>query len=267
MPSFNVPKSGTVGEPAGVKGRAELQPDEFTFQVETMGYRLAWSRACRCPCAPVNDQTEQADPNCELCSGRGWLQFRPELAVMDPHKVGDLDTLQKRILSENTASLIFGVMTGFASTARPWEATGQRYDGSAQLTVRHENKIGHLDRIVNLDVLIPYTQRLQLVDDGRVPLRYYARAVNLMRTFDQVFTKGTHFEVTDGDVTWVGDAPAAGTWLAVHYLVHPTYRIWSWPHVLRSTRVKRKTTSKIGVNKDLPIQAMVQYEWLVDKPE
>ena len=100
-PTLTLPP-GTVGLPDGVKEagrRVDFKPDAFTLAIETKSFgRLAWTQACYCPCVPNNDQTDQPDPNCDLCDGHGWLMFRPAIAETDPKVLGDLNPLQAKLV-------------------------------------------------------------------------------------------------------------------------------------------------------------------------
>src|SRR3990172_5798235 len=108
MPTF-----GIEGLPPATKEtlRADFKVNEFEKLIEVKGYRLAWERAGLCPCKSVNDQTQQSDPNCTLCSGVGWLWFGPAGYVVDQSKVGTLDACQLLVLQKNGAALVKGIMT------------------------------------------------------------------------------------------------------------------------------------------------------------
>lgn len=262
---------GTVGLPEGVKEtgrRVDFKPDGFTLAIETKSFgRLAWTQACYCPCAGNNLQTDQPNPNCTLCEGHGWLMFRPRLSVVDPKIVGGLNPLQTKLLEDNDASIINGIMTSFFGKEEPYAAARRRIEGSANLTVRPENKLGYWDRIVNLDALIPYSQ-IAIADGTDVlPLTYLAAQVNLVRTVDTVYTQGTtvvpeDFILDTGNILFT-TAPGVGTRFAVHYLCHPTWRVIEHPHTTRVTPVKFKTKSPIGDQTPLPTQAVVRYEFLL----
>lgn len=262
---------GTVGLPDGVKEtgrRVDFKPDNFTLAIETKSFgRLAWTQACYCPCAANNTQTDQPDPNCDLCDGHGWFMFRPLLAEVDPKVVGDLNPLQAKLLEDNQASIIMGIMTSFFGKEAPYEAARRRIEGSANLTVRPENKLGYWDRIVNLDALIPYSQTVIADGTDLLSLTYLAAQVNLLRTVDTVYEQGTTVQPADfildlGDIRFT-TPPDTGTRFAVHYLCHPTWRVIEHPHTTRVTPVKFKTKSAVGIQTPLPVQAVVRYEFLL----
>jgi len=260
-------KAGVVGLPAGVKEagrRVDFRVDDFTLMVETKGYRLAWTRTALCPCAPVNDQTKQADPNCPICEGAGWIFFRPEEGTINEKTVGKLTDLQKKILGTD-ATVIRGIMTGITGEKQPWDPVGPRLEGMASCTVRAENKLGYYDRLTNLDAVVTYAQLIEAASP--LVLRYPAAAMNLLRSTDTTYVAGTHFNLVEGDVVWeTGMAPATGTLLSAHYLCHPTWRVINHPHMLRVTPVKKKQAKPLtpqGEPVDMPINAVVKYEWLL----
>lgn len=259
--------SGAVGLPAGVKEqgkRVDFRPDDFTLAIETKGYRVAWSRTAQCPCTPNNDQTDQADPNCELCGGTGWIQFKPEGAVTDKNTIGELDTIQTLIVGPEYA-VIRGLMSAFIGEKQPWDQVTPRLEGTMNLTVRAENKLGYYDRIINLDSTIVYSQILETTTPV-MPVKYLIRDVNLLRSADVVYAKGADYQVTDGAIEWLGVSdPDDGTRVVCHYLTHPVWRVIEHPHAMRSTPVKYKTkkpTTPQGDTQELPVQGIIKYEFL-----
>jgi hypothetical protein len=269
-------EGGTIGLPAGVKEsgrRVDFRVDDFDAQVEIKGYRLAWSRAALCPCVPVNDQTEQPDPNCTDCKGKGWFYFTPSLATTDRLVVGDLDDLQTRLISSNKSAVIRGLMTGITNQPEPYDPLGRRLMGVMNLTVRPENRLGYYDKIVNLDSTIVYTEILDVEDPtAALETRYPVVQINLLRSIDQVYTAPTDFTVTEGRIIWnVGGqgatTPAAGDRLVAHYLCHPTWLVAEHPHAVRLTQITRKVkkpTTPVGNPTHMVIQAMVKYEFLTE---
>jgi hypothetical protein len=265
---------GVVGVPTGVKESgavADFRPELFLVQIERHGYRLAWSQAVCCPCKLPNDQVEQADPNCALCRGTGWLMHRPAPAVPDIDRtIGELDDLQRAILADN-ASPIMGVMSSFSPGETPHDQVMRRIEGTSTVTVRAENKLGYHDRIVNLDSLIVYSQVANTPDTVAFPLRYPVVRVNVLRSVTTEYVVGVDFTLVAGVITWVANpapltgtrAPPAGTRLAAHYYCHPAWRVIEHPHATRATLKKFKTKLPKGTWVDMPVQAAVRYEFLL----
>jgi hypothetical protein len=267
MPTVTIPDYPVLGVPEGVKQagqRVDFKLDQFSLAIETKGYLLLWERSLECPCAPVTTQTEQPDPNCDLCNGQGWIYFgAPEAQVLDNYA---LTELQQYMLDSSGGMVIRGLKDSITNKENPVDPIGKWAEGSAHLTVRHENRLGYYDRITSLDSQIVYSEIL--ITDGTAILatRYPAVGVNYLRSVDKVYTIGVEFQIENGVVTFYsGQIPDANTRLAIHYLCHPVWLVVEHPHASRVTLNKFKTskpTSPAGDAKQLPIQAMIRYEFL-----
>lgn len=263
-------QAGTAGLPDGVKARGQtvdFRVDQFVIAIESKGYRLAWKRTTFCPCTGDNDQTEQPSINCTLCQGSGWLHFAPA-NVATSKQVGKLDSLQTQIA--NNAGVIFGTMTGITGKENAYDQVQRRLAGQMNLTVRAENKIGYWDLFVNLDTTIVYSQ--WAVSDGSAvtKARYPIVCMNFLRSESQVFAEGTDFQISAGNIQWIGTPPADGTRLALHYLTYPHWRVTEHPHTTRATLVGAKTKNPgtpLGDPTELPVQAICQLEFLTDDRE
>lgn len=262
-------QAGAIGLPTGIKDitRIDFRNDMWIRAIEAKGYRLAWTRTAQCPCKSVSEQTDQADPNCTLCKGSGWLFFKPVGAVNNPKIIGPLTTIQQKIV-DNQGAVIHGIMTAIGNSKKPWEQVGPRLEGMSMCTVRAENKLGYYDRITCLDAKITYSQLLMSgIPTDLLITRYPVVAVNLLRSKDVVYVEGTDFNVIAGDIQWVEDhAPEEETPLVCHYLCHPTWRVWEHPHSVRVTLTKFKIKQPLtpqGEPEDLPVQAMLKYEFLL----
>ncbi len=254
--------------------RVDFRPDDFTLAIETKGYRLAWSRAAYCPCAPVNDQTEQSDPNCPICEGSGWLMFAPVRPVTTI-ETGELDSLQTKLVGTDSG-VIFGIMSGITAKEMPYDQVQKRLEGQQNLTVRPENRLGYHDRLIHLDTTVVYAQVAeadgtatlkQSSPTNRKGIRYPIVCMNLFRTLTQVFVEGTDFNIIDGEVTFLGvPPPDKGTFFAMHYLTFPHWRVIEHPHVTRATLLKFKKTRLLtprGDPVDLPVEAVCKLEFLL----
>jgi hypothetical protein len=261
--------AGVLGIPLGEKEtggrRIDFRYQEFAVAVEAKGARVAWSRAAQCPCASTNEQTNQADPTCSLCQGTGWILFRPVGAVTDELKTGYLDPLQTIIVGTNSA-VVRALMTAYTAQYAPRDKVSPREQGTVNVTMRAENKMGYYDRIVNLDSAIIYSQILDSTGD-RLPAKYWIREINLLRSINRIYTVDTDFTIVDGQIQWVaGHAPATHTRLVCHYLTHPVWRVMEHPHATRYTVIKRKVRKPVtprGDEKELPVQAVARLEFLL----
>jgi hypothetical protein len=115
--------------------------------------------------------------------------------------------------------------------------------------------------------LIVYSQIVDTVSGDYLSLTYPVVQMNLLRSQDTLFEQGTttdpkDFILEDGQVKWT-TPPGADLRVAAHYLCHPTWRVIEHPHSTRVTPVKFKTTSAIGEQIPLPVQAVVRYEFLL----
>jgi hypothetical protein len=259
--------AGRIGIPEGLKEagkRVDIKPDDFALLIETKGYRTAWKRAAQCPCVPNNEQTDQAEPNCTLCNGQGWILFQPMGAITDEEIIGTLTDTQRAVLQDSAA--IRAVMANFNNANQPWDQITARVEGTAMITVRAENVLGYYDRITNLDATIVFSQILESIAGETLETRYPVVGVNLLRSEDQIFEVDSHFTLEAGVITWrEGQEPGAGVRMVAHYLCHPVWRIIEHPHALRLTPVKYKTatpTTPQGDPTPLPVQGLAQYEWL-----
>lgn len=259
---------GIIGLPDETKEagkRVDFRPTEFDLALEHKGARLAWSRSCMCPCDSVNDQTEQADINCALCDGVGWLEFEPRGAVVNPKVIGSLDALQTKIVSDTNSAVVMGLQTGIVANNVPYDKVEKRIQGTCNFTTRPENKIGFNDRLVNLDAKIVYSQLLTNKGSGFVT-RYPIVEVNLLRSDDVVYVEDTNFSIVEGAIDWITTAPAATDKLAIHYLTYPYWRVVEHPHMTRQTLIKHKIknpTLPRGTPTDLPVMAVAKLEFLL----
>jgi hypothetical protein len=261
-------KAGVVGLPAGIKDitRSDFRNEKWIQAIEGKGYRLAWSRTCQCPCVSLNDQTDQNDPNCPLCEGLGWIFFKPEAAVANPKIIGPLDEIQTKFVGDH-AAIIHGIMTGISAKQNALDQMGPWMEGMSQLTVRAENKLGYYDRITALDSQIVYSQIIKRKEGTLLKTKYPVVQTNIVRDITKVYTEGSDFDVVVGDIIWKANkGPALETPIVVHYLTHPTFRVIEHPHAVRTTLSKFKIKQPLtpqGDPVDLPVQAVIRYEFLI----
>lgn len=267
-----VPPSGVMGLPEGIKEtgrRVDLRGDDFKLLIETKGFRIAWSRAASCPCEPINTQTEQPDPNCALCHGKGWFYFAPSEPANSA--VGNLEPIQERLIASNHAAVIRGLMTSGTKEFDPYNKISTWDAGQMNLTVRNENVLGYYDRIILLDFTMAYTEHLTADGTSGLSARYDIVGLNVLRSTTTVYEPSVDFDTVDGAVVWLpGKAPEADTRLAIHYTTFPVYLVHQHPHVVRGTIAKfKKPVAKLqapqGDTVRLPIQAVVKYEFLATK--
>lgn len=263
------PEFGVSGIPDGEKEagqRVDLKDSKFELMIETKGNRLAWQRGAMCPCEPVNDQTEQNDPNCTVCQGNGFYYFGP-LNYTQPANMGSFTDTQQLVIDRGDLALVRGYISGIRN--RPDAFTfppGLWQDGTSMVTVRAANKLGYFDRLIDLDGEIVHSEILDSTGEGELALRYPCTGMNLISSLTTRYSPDEDFTVEQGKVQWVtGRAPAAGTRLVAHYLTYPHWVVIEHPHATRMTlsKYKRKTTiTPQGDPVQLPVQALIRLEWL-----
>ena len=263
----------TIGIPAGTKEkRVDFERNDFQVLIETKGPRFGWAQAARCPCSPLNDQTRQPDYNCDLCGGTAWVYFRPKDYAV-PDDAGTLTTVQQALVDDNNAAVVRGVVTAITREVEDYDRLGPWVFGSAMVTTRHENKLGHYDKLISLDSELNYTEIITIGDTPTddLPTRYKATVVNFLMDADgKRFVEGEEFELSpEGQIRWLtGQNPPAETRLSVHYLMHPTWLIWEHPHAFRETLEKFKkatTVAPAGDPQALPVQALMRLEFLIER--
>ena len=269
---ITMPEFPTLGIPDGIKQagqRVDFRPDQFDLAIETKGYLLAWERAALCPCSPVATQSEQPDPNCELCEGSGWLYFGAASAQdLDDY---ELDEIQQQILDTSNAMVIRGIVTSAQMQPDPVDMITKRIPGMMNCTVRKSNKLGYYDKLTALDAEIVYSEILEADGTEYLEARYLVTGVNHLRSETTVYKADVHFEIYKGKVKWfTSSIPASGTRLSLHYLCHPTWLVVEHPHAARVTSQLYKTPepkSPTGDPRKLPVQALVRYEFLPELTE
>ena len=276
MATITMPDVPDMGVPEGEKDagqRVDFKPTKFDLLIESKGYLLAWTRASVCPCKVDGADSDQPDPNCSLCEGKGWFYFGAN--TEQDISAYNLDTIQKKIIDDSGAMLIRGVLTGIATQPDTTDRLTNWVAGTMSLTVRSQNELGLYDRITVLNPEIVYSENL--IADGTefLSARYLITGVNQIRSFS--YSTGTVTELqfdsdytimNDGRIQWgAGKEPSAGTRISIHYLCHPTFLVMEHPHIVRNTLRKFKKDpatlqTPLGDPDPLPIQALVKYEFL-----
>ena len=268
-----VVRGPTIGLPEGTKSqgqRVDFKEDKFTLAIETKGPRVAWARSSVCPCTSINDQTQQADPNCSLCNGSERFYFQPANYMNTiPDDAKTLTPLQERILTLYDAVVIRAVVVSVMRTIEDFDKLGEWILGTSLFSVRPENRLGHHDRLVMLDSVLPFSQYSDVLANGTVPTRWPVNAVNMLRSLNTVYTEGAEYEVTStGNVQFLsGHAPSAGTRVSIHYDHHPHLLVWEHTHAFRDSLKAFKTatpTTPLGDPQALPLQVLARLEWLVN---
>lgn len=252
---------GVSGKPGP---RVDFNLKRFNELVERSP-RFVWERAMFCPCASINDQTQQPDPNCAKCKGLGWFWFGPAGYVVPP-AAGTLTPTQQAVVDRNGGAVIRAYMAQATYRQAGYDTLGTWAFGQMHVTVRPENKLGYYDRLLNLDSEIVYSQRVLAGGSSTLQLRYPAITVTSVQSSSSQYLEGVDFEVVKGDIVWLaGRAPISGTQLAAHYTCHPAWIVTNYPHVIRAStndrKPKKPVISPAGNPQSLPIRARVELEF------
>ena len=248
--------------------RVDFVPSAFDQLIGTKGTKHWWSRATICPCEG-NTQTDQVDPICSLCNGKGWLSFLP-----DPELDTELDAYGYPIeLNEaKTAVSIRVLIQRIRKDPQDFETFGRWILGTGEATVQSANRIGWRDRLTSRDATLSYTQLIKC-DGGTeiivtgirstVGLHTPVAFVNMLRSEATIYKQDRDFVVTDdGTILWTeATPPDADTQLSLHAEFFPVWVVMDHPFGSRDTYVIDKAGDK---HKRLPPNATVKLDFLVD---
>lgn len=137
------------------------------------------------------------------------------------------------------------------------------------VTVRPENRLGYYDKLIGLDSELVYNEVVEAGDPVEpLKLRYPIVALNYLASMTTRYTPVEFGVNTAGAIVWqAGKAPAKGTRLSVHYHTLPFWIVQDHPKSTRTSWTARKkkiteTTTQAGDLIDLPVQALVRYDFL-----
>jgi len=253
------------------KTRAQFRQIEFQRAILQHGYFLSWTKAIICPC--MNPETQQTLVNCTTCDGSGFYY---------------LDALEVR-----------GIMSNLERNQRVFEKFGAWAEGTSQLTVEPQYRMGYRDRVELLDAVMVHNELFQKGDRrgtrSKLParsdsLRYrVARMTKLVvngtgidpacctpkmlannATPDDhtlyALEEGYHFNITkDGWVEWTpqgDDFVLDEAWVSALYEYRPVYLVVSHPHATRQETLESK--SPVIQPFALPVQSLVKLDFLAD---
>ena len=235
-------------------------------------YDLIWARGLRCTCRP-NLQSDQPDPTCPVCLGRGVRYVHP-----DPENWSEwcaADGSVTETADQHGGTPIRGLMDG-VSLHPDWKQPGLWAAGRASLTVKGIVEIGHMDRVIMVDALMPFDQNLlRDAGVGTIPvgrdaehaLRFPVVKVVALHTLTTRYRLRTDFLVNEnGTISWVtGRGPATDERFTIRYTFHPSWVVIDFPKIMMGARRSAKQT---GANKDiyqpLPTSCTVQLSFLED---
>jgi hypothetical protein len=269
-----VPPQVRTGLPKNTKAtpRADFIAAEFDQLLITKGYDVWWSRSGLCPCSST--ETDQPDPVCGLCKGRGRYYFLPDPAIAAGGVVDD----SGNPVVKNEAGDAIKIRAHISSLSldtQVFEKFGEWVFGGANISVQAQNRLGYRDRLQHVDSQMVWMERFRSPGASVVPvigswkdgkvlapgLRYGLTGVHQLRSLDTVYREGTDFELSPrGEILWRIAAPAEGTILSVHGTAHPVWAVLEYPHALRDTQISVKGSD---VATPLPVQVAAKLDFLV----
>lgn len=234
------------------KTRAQFRQIEFQRTILQHGYYLIWTKALICPC--MNETSGQARINCEDCDGSGFYYD-------DPIEIR-------------------GLMTSMERNSRVFEKFGAWVEGTANLTVEPQYRMGHRDRVEMRDSVMVHSEVFTKGDRrglrSKLPdlcdsLRYrIARMTAILwkpeGTSATKLEEGYHFKINEnGWIEWTvkGDELIDDeTTLSAIYEYHPIYLVVSHPHATREATLETKVPQQTVFA--LPVQMLVKLDYLSD---
>lgn len=266
-----------TGLPTGVKDRqrVDFNKDSFDRLIHQKGYQFYWSKAAICPCQN-NDQTRQPDPVCNLCKGRGWIYFLPELGLENYSTDAHGNPI---VLNEaKDAVLVTFHMTQASKDPQAYERMGAFVFGTVKLTGYSSNRLSYRDRLMAVDSIMCWSQLVTVkqdaqglitVNQGRdfYGLRYPIINVHMIRSTDKIFQEGTDYWVNDsGELEWQTTELTAEQQLSITYDIHPVYIVLDHVYAFRDTMVakKNKAVTRADQHTKMPIHAMARLDFLYE---
>jgi len=243
------------------------KPDLYDKTVVAHGWRMWWQKAVLCPCRG-NDQTEQANPLCPRCRGRGWLYALPDANLSD----GGSDNAGNAVElnSAGDAVAIQAILSSMTLDPQVYERMGQWIFGSCRVTTFRHNKLGYADRLTLRDATVAYSQLLD--SNGEQEIHVLGKrslkglwspvdSVTHLRSDVRTYEPGSDFIVTDsGTIVWKIDPPEVGTRLALAGHFRPRLVVQDHVFVDRAEMVRQKTATQ-GYQA-LPARANCKLEFL-----
>jgi hypothetical protein len=240
--------------------------------IQDTGLRFQWSRALHCSCR-LNDDTDQWDPNCERCSGDGWLHVNP-CAAEERHlhrEYTEVRCIFSTVALHPTVTEIIGTWTM----------------GSALLTVQNELDVGFHDKFTALDQRMAFSEVRYRLDQEEVPVGWKGRPRTIQRgafRYEPIkvnyveaeiggvqtpYYAGEDFEVLPASATeprkmrWLtGKGPPTEQMYVVHYVCHPVWVVEDAVYASQHAFGPARGLKGDNQLQNLPTTFKVGLEWL-----
>lgn len=267
-----------VSKPPNTKiiggSRSDWKPDEFDKKIAAQGYRCWWSRASICPCKS-NEQTDQPDPMCLDCKGRGWTYGLPSNDLVD----GGMDNAGNIIefSPDGKAIAIRAIIAAMTSDPQVYEKFGQWILGSCRVTTFRHNRLGYMDRIIMRQSTVALSQLVESNGQKIIPVTGKRSKYGIWAPITEVvflkssttnYLQDNDFSITDeGTIEWKIDPPEKDTRLSLtaHYI--PRLVIQDHTFSFRDAMVshKQQSASEEEQFQRLPNRAMAKLEFLAEE--
>ena len=227
----------------------DFEVNDFEAAIRDKGYDVIWHKAIQCPCKSIGNDHQST---CKNCGGSGWLFINPT----------------------KTRAIITSI-----DVERSYEMEGRRDLGKVMVTMSHEDKISHMDKIelVNSDSehsevfyprretvdqqLFAYTrydiksvQYVGLYEGDTVPLRRLTQENEDFTFIDNKIVLANRFTGV------LSEYPR--TSITIRYTHSPLYHIWEITHDARDSLIETGN----GIVK-LPVQGIGKRAHLILEAE
>ena len=256
------------------KNRVDFMDNKFKQLVDQKGQEVVWYQSIECPCrqqaSELNLDLSQVatttvgsssgfNIGCPVCKGQGIILHSPQVIMAILTSMGGVYSVNE-----------YGVYR----------------DEKVNITTHPEHLLGFGDKIILQHSVMRYTETVSMPSMGMIaPTRYpiVKRPMTLstgeveigvlhlqkanqngQAIVDGVLVQDQHFTITqDGAIDFSlssGTAPSPNTLFSVSYYMHPRYKIDSYPHSIRDTKVVYKQPTELHT--PLLTQAVASLDFL-----
>lgn len=240
------------------KNRVDFMDKQFKQLVDQKGQEVLWYQTTECPCRQVGSELGLDLSNiastvasssgfnnaCPVCKGQGIILHSPQIIMAILTSMGGVYSVNE-----------YGVYR----------------DEKINITTHPEHLLAFGDKLVLQHSVMRYTESIEMPTQGMlVATRYpivkrnmtlssgevqigvlYLQKANTLgqAIIDGVLVQDQHFQITsDGMLDFSLspiDAPQPNTLFSISYFMHPMYKIGSYPHSIRDTKVVYKQPTEL----------------------
>ena len=240
------------------KNRVDFMDKQFKQLVDQKGQEVLWYQTTECPCRQQGSElgldlasisstvasTTGFNNACPVCKGQGIILHSPQIIMAIITSMGGVYSVSE-----------YGVYR----------------DEKVNITTHPEHLLAFGDKLVLQHSVMRYTESVTMPSSGLVASTRYPivkRSMNLasgeveigvlhlqkanaqgLAVLGGVLIQDQHFTITtDGKIDFSLSpslAPQPNTLFSVSYFMHPIYKIGSYPHSIRDTKVIYKQPSEL----------------------